>query len=101
MPKYEIQEWRVARQQRVVSDRWAADQRDVTITEQVADLVEIGLNDADGKPWAWTNGAYKVTATDNPTGQSYRRAKTFKGEMAWADSNRLYGDIIAEIQYGR
>jgi len=61
---------------------------EVTLTRSVAPLQYRG--------WRYAEGAFIVTAK-YPDGKSYRPKKTFKGEMAWADSERLYGDLRLEL----
>ena len=48
--------------------------------------------------YEYTQGMYKVTAIDLDTRKSWKRAKTFYGEMAWSDSQRLYDDHSQELQ---
>ncbi len=48
--------------------------------------------------YVYTDGAYRVKATKD--GKSFRRAKTFYGEMAWGDSQRMFNDIVSEVRYG-
>jgi len=52
------------------------------------------------------DGVYRVTAR-HTDGRPYRgrvyfgRRKTFKGETAWMDGERLFDDIVTEVQFAR
>lgn len=63
----------------------------ILATREVADIRDIVGGHI------YTDGAYRVKAKYGD-GQSYRRAKTFYGEMAWADSQRMFNDIVSEVQ---
>ena len=45
----------------------------------------------------YTDGAYRVKAKYGD-GKSYRRTKTFYGEVAWSDSQRMFDDIVWEVK---
>lgn len=77
-----------------VGPDWSDVHHNVTVTRSVADLQEVGHG-------VWREGAWKVTAKYTLSGKSYRRARTFKGETAWADSQRMFDDIVLEVRYSR
>lgn len=43
-------------------------------------------------------GVHKVTAVHTLSGRSYARAKTFKGESAWSNAERLFEDLVWKIR---
>lgn len=63
----------------------------VTLTRAYAKLT-----DTRGR-WVYDQGAWKVTARYDD-GTSFVRAKTFKGETAWNDSERLYDDLVWKVR---
>jgi hypothetical protein len=71
--------------------------RDADKPEVVVVLESADIHSRDG--WDYQDGAYRVKATAG--GRSYRRARTFYGETAWMDGERLFGDIVNEVRYGR
>lgn len=86
-------EWRM-RDQRLAAPFFArnADNPRVLVTLESADI-----HSADG--WDYDDGAYRVRSEAG--GKSYRRAKTFYGETAWMDGQRMFNDIISEVECGR
>ena len=86
-------EWR-QRERKVAEPVFARDMGKprVTVVLESADI-----HSRDG--WDYDDGAYRVRSSVN--GKSYRRARTFYGEMAWADGHRLFEDIVLDVQYGR
>ncbi len=57
------------------------------VTIEVCDLIE---TNGMGTQTRWTDGAHRVKAPG-------KRARTFKGETAWMDAERLAGDWQSEI----
>ena len=83
----------------MVRDRWDAAEARVHVTLEEGDYTT-----PDG--FRHVGGVSKVKATladGKPyKGRVYKgRARTFKGETAWMDAQRLYEDIIAEVRFGR
>lgn len=50
-------------------------------------------------------GMHKVTAKHTLSGKAWKgkcyngRTRTFKGETAWMQAERLFNDIVLEVQY--
>ena len=40
----------------------------------------------------------RVVEAKNKDGSVHTRRRTFKGEMAWADGERMYGDLVHELK---
>lgn len=70
----------------------------VTVVHEVADLY------SERDDWTFEDGAHRVRAYYPMTGKAYKgkvykRARTFKGETAWMDAERLYGDVVNEVRF--
>jgi hypothetical protein len=48
----------------------------------------------------YQEGMHKVTATHLLSQKSWKRAKTFYGELAWSNATRLYDDYCMELARG-
>lgn len=92
--RYQVVGGWTQRERRLVAPMFArdADKPRVLVTLESADI-----HSRDG--WDYGDGAYRVKATVN--GKSYRRARTFYGETAWMDGQRLFDDIVSDVEYGR
>jgi len=75
----------------------------VTVVHETADIEDTQ------QPYEYRNGAHRVSAKYGLSGKTYQgtrkglsgRTKTFYGEMAWMDAERLFNDLVADIRYGR
>ncbi len=95
--RYEIiGDWRMVGDTEVQSF-WIEHDDPVRVTREVADIKDT----VGGRHYS--QGAYRVDANyvDVPGANSYARKKTFYGEFAWADSRRLYEDIINTVRHNR
>ena len=88
-----VGEWR-ERERRLAAPMFARDQDKPRV---LVVLESADIHSRDG--WDYQDGAYRVRATVG--GRSYRRARTFYGETAWMDGQRLFGDIIGDVERGR
>jgi len=81
-------------------DTWNVSGLIVTVTLEAGDYTT-----PDG--YHHVDGVHRVKAWHTATGEAYKsriykgRARTFKGETAWMDGQRLFDDIVNEVRYGR
>lgn len=75
---------------RVAGTVYAGD--DVAITTEITDAIETYT---DGHTVRWTDGCYRVSVTGI---KPKPRARTFIGEMAWANAQRLVEDLRNEYR---
>ena len=79
------------------SDRYTFTETDdgsVTLLRQYTDIMDRKNGDQ------YSQGAWRVVAKYDATGKSHTRAQTFYGESAWANSQRIYDDVIMKVRFG-
>jgi len=64
----------------------------IELVHEVADM-----RDTQGG-YEYSDGMHRVYATHLISQKSAKRVKTFYGELAWSNAERLYGDIYHEYQ---
>lgn len=90
--RYEvISAWREVERETVVSGSWGEDRPDVLVIHETADI-----RDPRGG-WTYREGAHRVRSFRG--GRSFKRLRTFYGETAWMDAERMFSDIVAEVRY--
>lgn len=79
----------------VASGDWfpADEDKTVLVIRVVANIRDTVTNDS------YAAGAYRVRSFKD--GRPFRSMKTFYGELAWADSQRMFDDIVSEVRFAR